>query len=142
MASLVTEYTPQAVPKGTLTDTSATEHVRTEVWRLLSGLYPASGGVERRREQRYPYPNLVRLTPVDAAGLPCGPVLMVAGKHLSESGMGFFHPTPLPARRVIAVLEGAADRRLEVIVDLNWCRFTRHGWYESGGKFLSVVRST
>jgi hypothetical protein len=28
-----------------------------------------------------------------------------------------------------------------VLVDLKWCRFTRHGWYESGGRFLQIVPS-
>jgi len=26
-------------------------------------------------------------------------------------------------------------------VDLAWCRFNRHGWYDNGGRFTAVVPS-
>ena len=40
---------------------------------------------------------------------------------------------------MIATLESAAEERISFLIDLNWCRFTRHGWYESGGRFLDVA---
>ena len=71
---------------------------------------------------------------------PEGESLVVVGKHLSERGLGFYHPKPLPYRRVIASLE-SNGLWLGFLIDLKWCRFTRQGWYESGGRFLEVVPS-
>lgn len=118
------------------------EAVRAHVRALLSMLYPEGRGAERRRDVRYPFPFLVSLTPLGPHGLaPVGPDLVVAGKHLSERGLGFFHPGPLPHRRVLVTVDGPAGRRLRCVMDVSWCRFTRVGWYESGGRFLEVLSS-
>jgi len=114
--------------------------VSGQVWGLLCGMYPQGSRLERRQEQRYPYPRLVWLTPVQADGrTPAGEMLTVAGKHLSETGLGFYHPEPLSYRLVIASLEQGGGTLLHFLLDMNWCRFTRHGWYESGGRFLRAV---
>jgi hypothetical protein len=118
------------------------EDPRLQVWALLGTLYPQGELVERRREQRYPYPHLVHLTPVNADGLtPAGESVVVIGKHLSERGLGFYHREPLPYRRMIVSLEAPGGLHLGFLIDLTWCRFTRHGWYESGGRFLGSVPS-
>lgn len=107
---------------------------------LLNALYPQGLPLERRREKRYPYPHLVTLQPVGPDGrTPHGEVLVVAGKHLSENGLGFFHQDPIPHRRVIAWLDGCNGQWLGLLLDLTWCRFTRQGWYESGGHFRQDV---
>jgi hypothetical protein len=116
------------------------EDVRTQVWNLLGAMYPLGDLVERRKDRRYPYPYLVYLTPVGIDGVtPEGDPIVVVGKHLSERGFGFYHPKPLPYRRMIASLEATRGVRVAFLMDLNWCRFTRHGWYESGGRFLQSV---
>ena len=119
----------------------ASPAVREHVWHLLSRLYPPGKGGERRKERRYPYPQLLHLTPVAADGIsPTEATIVVAGKHLSEQGLGFFHREPLIHRRIIASLEEATGW-IGLLTDVSWCRFTRHGWYESGGRFLQVVPS-
>jgi hypothetical protein len=124
------------------TEAYGEDDVRNQVWGLLGSLYPGGDLVERRGEQRYPYPYLVRLTPVAADGVTAvGESLVVVGKHLSERGLGFYHPRPIAFRRVIASLETTSGARLGFLIDLNWCRFTRQGWYESGGRFLRAVPS-
>ena len=56
---------------------------------------------------RYPFPFLVHLTPVGEDGAtPGGDSVVVVGKHISERGLGFYHPQPLPHRRMIVSLEG------------------------------------
>lgn len=121
---------------------SADDDVRTHVWGLLSALYPRGKVVEKRKDTRYPYPYLVYLTPVGKDGVtPYGEPVVVVGKHISERGFGFYHPKPLPHRRMIASLETTDGVRLGFLIDLNWCRFTRQGWYESGGRFLQLVPS-
>lgn len=123
-------------------ETRSDEAVRTQVRHLLSALYPPGELAERRSSRRYPYPYLVYLTPVGADGVTAeGASIVVVGKHLSDQGFGFYHPKPLPFRRVIATLEATNGVRLGFLVDLTWCRFTRHGWYESGGRFLQAVPS-
>jgi len=120
---------------------SLLDEVRLQVWGLLSTLYPQQDFMERRQETRYPFPYLVHITPVDADGAPvASSTLVVVGKHLSEQGLGFYHPKPLPFRRVIASLENNGHW-VGFLVDLKWCRFTRQGWYESGGRILETVRS-
>ena len=107
---------------------------------LLAGMYPPSMRMERRREQRYPYPRLLLLQPVEADGVTsAGPTLTAAGKQLSETGLSFFHPDPLPHRWVVASLPRTDGGWLAFLMDLDWCRFTRQGWYESGGRFLRSV---
>ena len=114
--------------------------VRTQIWDLLGALYPRNDLLERRYEHRYPYPYLVHLTPVADDGIsPQGETVAVVGKHLSERGLGFYHPRPLPYRRMIASLETSSGSLLGFLIDLSWCRFTSRGWYESGGRFLRTV---
>ena len=120
---------------------TAVDEVRLQVWGLLSSLYPKKEFMERRTETRYPFPYLVHITPVSADGLAVqGETVVVVGKHLSEQGIGFYHPKPLPFRRAIASLENNG-RWLGFSIDLKWCRFTRQGWYESGGRILDSVPS-
>lgn len=118
------------------------DEVRTQVWGLLTSLYPRNTCIERRREHRYPFPYLVHLTPVADDGItPQGEPVVVVGKHLSEKGLGFYHPKPLPYRRMIVSLEAGNGKWLAFLINLTWCRFTRQRWYESGGRFLQAVLS-
>jgi hypothetical protein len=121
---------------------SCGDAIRAQVAELLRSLYPQLGVVERRKYHRYPYPQIVHLTPIDEAGegLPDETTTVVC-KHLSERGLGFFHQQPLAHRRVIASLESPHMRWLAFVLDVGWCRFTRHSWYESGGRFLQTVTS-
>ena len=116
------------------------DDVRTQVLGLLNALYPQNDLTERRLENRYPFPYLVQLTPVEEDDIaPQGETVVVVGKHLSERGLGFYHPRPLPHRRMIASLETGSSQRVTFLIDLSWCRFIKQGWYESGGRFLRSV---
>jgi len=109
---------------------------------VLSATYPGGVTMERRSDVRYPYTNLVHLAPVAADGrTPAGESIVVVGKDLSEHGISFYHPEVISHRRMIASLEMGNGCWLGVLVDLRWCRFTKAGWYESGGRFLDVVES-
>lgn len=116
--------------------------VRRQVWGLLAGLYPPAKQIERRADQRFPYPHLIYLNPVAADGVtPLAGSVVVVGKHLSEHGLGFYHQQPLPYRRMIASLANHDNRWLGFLIDITWCRFTQHGWYDSGGRFLQTAPS-
>ena len=118
------------------------EEVRTCVCGLLTNLYPRQETHERRAERRYPFPYLVQLSPVGEDSLePIGETVVVVGKHLSERGLGFYHLKPLPYRRMIVSIEVGNGSWVGFLIDLTWCRFTKQGWYESGGRFLQIVAS-
>lgn len=137
MSTLLAETpTPPFAPNLEFAETP----LRGQVWGLLTSLYPDADRAERRRSERFPYPRLVYLTPVAADGVTrVGETLVVAGKHLSERGLGFYHPLPLEHRLLVASLERAPEEWLHVLVDVSWCRFRRQGWYESGGRFLRSI---
>jgi len=118
------------------------DEIRAEVRCLIGRIYPGGEFIDRRAERRYPYPYLVRLIPLDDDGKVLHNEAIVAvGKHLSDRGIGFYHPQPLPHRQMIVSLEASDGSASTFVVNLGWCRFTRQGWYESGGKFLDVLAS-
>jgi hypothetical protein len=121
--------------------TTPTElEIRECVRNLLASHYGRAYGIERRSERRFPFPHLVCLTPLaDDGRTPLGPAIVGVGRELSEGGFGFFHPSPLPYRQMIASLESARGEWIHLAIDLTWCRFMRHGWYESGGRFLRTL---
>ena len=121
---------------------SSDETVRRQVWDILARMYPPGKITERRIAQRFPYPHLLYLTPVGNDGLsPAGDSVVVVGKDLSEHGLGFFYQQPLPDRLMIASLELPDSQWTGFLIDITWCRFTQHGWYDSGGRFLRMVPS-
>jgi hypothetical protein len=137
MATLSEEYV--RMPNLDLPPATEAE-LRAEVRGALAMMCPAAPVADHRRQKRFPFPHVVYLTPVAEDGLtPLAGTLVAAGKHLSQSGMGFYHPDPLPYRLVIASLPRPEGGWLGVLLELRWCRFIRHGWYESGGRFVRVV---
>ena len=111
--------------------------MQSAIAKVMDGLRNVEGSTDRRSAERVPYPQLVALTPLSADGRPLPDrAFLVAGKHLSARGLGFYHPQPLPYRRVLATLETADGQPMSFLLDLSWCRSIRYGWYESGGRFL------
>src|SRR5579871_4244286 len=129
----MTEENEQPVTVRFLTSPADAEEIRDRVHELLILEHQPVFRPERRASTRYPYPHLIRLSPVQDDGrTPAGPPLVVVGKSLSEGGIGFFHTQPLPYRRMIASFHAGDGRWLGFLIDLPWCRFTGEGWYESG----------
>ncbi|RMF90524.1 MAG: hypothetical protein D6741_16825, partial [Planctomycetota bacterium] len=80
--------------------------IRSQVRNLVLSVYDPAELEERRSEQRFPFPFLIRITPVSEQGTsPIGPASVVVGKSISENGLGFYHPKPLPYRRVVVTLD-------------------------------------
>ena len=116
--------------------------IRQTVQLALAGVHDQRKTLERRRETRFPYPYPVHLTPVATNGAPdVGETFVVLGKHISDHGLDFYHREPLPHRRVIASLPDGNQGWIGLLLDLSWCRFSRHGWYDNGGRFLAVTDS-
>jgi hypothetical protein len=138
MSTLVHTFLPELTTEPRL---EPDDLIRNQVWDLLGGRFPRRA-IERRTEQRFAYPQLLYLSPVEADGVATsGPPVVVVGKHLSERGLGFFHNQPIAQRRMIASLQAPNGLWSGFLIDLAWCRFTQHGWYDSGGRFLAVVPS-
>lgn len=111
---------------------------------VISGLHPDETRHERRRERRYPYPCLLRLSPFDENVVwndtendPMAMGITVVGHEVSLNGIGFYHQEPITDRLVVIEFSDEPSASpLRVVVDLTWCRFSRKGWYESGGRLV------
>jgi len=120
--------------------TVAEREIRDRVRTILASHYGRICPMDRRRERRYPFPHLVRVTPLAGDGrTPEGSAIVAVGRELSEGGFGFFHAAPLPHRQMIVTLDSADGQWFGFVIDLTWCRFLRQGWYESGGRFLRTI---
>lgn len=106
--------------------------------RFLAKL-PASVLRDRRDLGRLAIPHLLKITPIDPQGCQQGEPATAVGKDLSRGGIGLFHHQPLPHRHVLVTFEDPRLERLSVEVELNRCRFSNLGWYESGGRLLRVA---
>lgn len=96
--------------------------------------------VERRTGQRTSLPVLFELRPSPCDSHNCEQDhVVVIGKDVSDQGIGFFHERPIPYRRGVLTFRPQDGPPLSMEVDLSWCRFTRMGWYESGGRLLRAV---
>jgi hypothetical protein len=134
-------HLPVALPSVGATDGNRREDaIGFAVELALRCPRPLRPGKERRREERYPYPYPLYLTPLDA---PRGrdATIAVIGRQLSLHGVDFYHREPIPHRRVIASLDAHEQGWVGLLLELTWCRFNRHGWYDNGGRFLAVVDS-
>ena len=61
------------------------------------------------------------------------------GKNVSRRGMSFYHNRPLPYRRALIAVEHPALDGFAAEIDITWCRFTKPGWYESGGRLIAAM---
>jgi len=118
------------------------DRVAASVQSALWAIEPGRRAGERRRETRHPYPYPIHLTPYGENGRPqVDRTLVVIGKHLSPHGLDFYCRQPLAAKRVIASLDCGREGWIGLVLELSWCRFGRHGWYDNGGRFVAHVAS-
>jgi len=107
-----------------------------EIANLLTRLYPTVS-LERRHDRRAAVPVLFVLTPLDSDLKPVhSEAATVVGKNISRRGVSFFHDQPLSFRRAIIELAHPEAGSFAAEIDVRWCRFTKPGWYESGGRIL------
>lgn len=110
-----------------------------QIESLLTRLRPAVP-FERRHEDRVAAPVLFSLTPLDADHEPIeSETTIVVGKNISRRGLSFYHERPMPHRRAIITLAHPGLGSFAAEIDVSWCRFTRPGWYESGGRLIRPV---
>jgi hypothetical protein len=111
---------------------SLAEQVETLLARLSPDVV-----VDRRRDERYPIPILFQLVPLDMDRQPLeAEAKYVVGKNISRRGLSFFHDGPITFRRALVLLDHPGLGSFRAEIDVNWCRFARPGWYESGGRLI------
>lgn len=116
------------------------DEIRMRVRLAVAHMLPIRTEQERRREHRYPFPYPITMLAADAQGNVIDEKPMfVIGRHLSEKGFDFYSKDPVPHRFLIAQLPVSKEQTVGILMDLNWCRFGQHGWYENGGKFTKVL---
>jgi hypothetical protein len=109
-----------------------------EIQALVARLHPTVT-LERRRGDRFSVPVMFRLTPLADDGRPiASESITVIGKNISRHGMSFYHAVPLPYRRARISVENI-DIAFAVEIDIAWCRFSKPGWYESGGRLIAAT---
>lgn len=97
---------------------------------------------EKRRWQRIRYDRPAILTLLDdRTVVPLGVHKVISGRDISPSGFSFTHLDPLACRRAIVTFPFEREETDAIELRLTWCRFTRAGIYQSGGKFLSPIAS-
>jgi hypothetical protein len=125
--TLVTDTRPIAKTRTTLT---------LQIEALLSRLHPAVER-ERRQDDRIAIPVLFRLTPYDNDHqLIDQQASIVVGKNISRRGVSFYHEHPITHRRALIEVADPVAGTFAADVDISWCRFTKPGWYESGGRLI------
>jgi hypothetical protein len=126
------------------TDTSlSAETTRTtltiQVEALLSRLYPPVEH-DRRHDDRVPIAVLFRVMPLDLHREPLEQeASIVVGKNISRRGVSFYHEHPITQRRAMIELVDPSVGSFVAEIDITWCRFTKPGWYESGGRLMRVA---
>jgi hypothetical protein len=132
------------VPQATLDEqTPGIDHeVWSQILERLSAADPRQNQDERRRDSRYPFPNLMYLTPISPHDhAPSGESIIAAGKDLSEGGLGFYHSTPLPSQRMIASMQMGNGHWLAFVVELTRSHRIPEGWFQSNGHFVEPAVS-
>jgi hypothetical protein len=146
-------FSPDAGPHETFPQTPLTAPVvplprLAECTRLLSQMVASWHSpvalAELRSWHRMRYDRPAVLTPLDEKrGGLLDSHKIISGRDISPSGFSFTHLDPLPCRR--AIITFAFEKESQpwdaVILRLSWCRFTRAGIYQSGGKFVSLTNS-
>jgi hypothetical protein len=109
-----------------------------QIQALVTRLHPKVT-LERRRAERFSIPVSFRLTPLAEDGQPiASEAINVIGKNISRYGLSFYHAAPLACRRAKISVENM-DVVFTAEIEINWCRFSKPGWYESGSRFTAAM---
>jgi hypothetical protein len=128
--------------EGTVPDVARIGEIAAIVGTLTATWRPAGLSLWERRWERIAYPHPILVEPlgeVDGRYVPDGERLLVAGHDLSLGGLSFEHDVPLPHRFVALSFPMEPRLTRAIVAQLTWCRFTRSGLYDSGGRFLRTI---
>jgi hypothetical protein len=97
--------------------------------------------VEKRAHRRFPFRRPITITPVsNATGRPDQFKSFPAfGIDISATGICFLARQLVPVRKAVLSMEGPGDKTVALLFEPRWVRFTRGGWYQTGGRLLEVM---
>jgi hypothetical protein len=61
------------------------------------------------------------------------------GIDISSTGICFLARQLVPVRKAVLSLEGPGEKTVALLFEPRWVRFTRGGWYQTGGRLLEVM---
>lgn len=114
------------------------------VEHVVASWHSPGSFAEQRQWHRTNYDRPAIITPLDErTGDAMEIHKIISGRDISPNGFSFTHLDPLACRRAIVTFayEHENEPRAAILLRLSWCRFTRAGVYQSGGKFLNVAAS-
>jgi hypothetical protein len=109
-------------------------------WLLESGLSDRLP-LEKRVHRRYPFRKPITVTPVNSqTGRPDRLKSFSAfGIDISSCGVCFLARQLVPVRKAILSAEGPSGEMVTLLFEPRWVRFTRGGWYQTGGRLVQVL---
>lgn len=126
------------------TETACTERRRNlqtcVAWLLESG--PTDRiPTEKRTHRRFPFRKPITVTPVNNhSGRPDRLKSFSAfGIDISSSGVCFLARQLVPVRKAVLSAEGPNGETATLLFEPRWVRFTRGGWYQTGGRLVQVL---
>lgn len=110
-------------------------------WLLQSNSTSGQLSVEKRAHRRLPFRRPITITPVsNATGRPDQFKSFPAfGIDISSTGICFLARQLVPVRKAVLSLEGPGEKTVALLFEPRWVRFTRGGWYQTGGRLLEVM---
>lgn len=94
----------------------------------------------QRHNKRYPFFRPVTIT----IGESQATKHLAFARDIATKGIGLLHNLPLPTDRLLlsipkAPIPTAEDHRIDVNIDITWCKPCAEGWYLSGGRFVGLA---
>lgn len=108
---------------------------------LLQTNAPGPLPIEKRAHRRFPFRRPITITPIsNATGRPDQFKSFPAfGIDISSTGICFLARQLVPVRNAVLSLEGPDEKTIALLFEPRWVRFTRGGWYQTGGRLLEVL---
>lgn len=136
----VSSVEPLLQEEGQDTVLQTLQEVESLIDTLSASWHTSPSILQSRRWHRLPYRKSILLTPIhEETDQPIADQRVATGQDISLGGICFLHDHPLPYRRITVTFPRDNGHIESLVIRLRWCRFTRHGFYQSGGKFLYPV---
>jgi hypothetical protein len=109
-------------------------------WLLESGT-GSHVTVEKRSSRRFSFRRPITVTPVNNhSGRPDRLKSFSAfGIDISSCGVCFLARQLVPVRKAVLSMEGPTGEIATLLFEPRWVRFTRGGWYQTGGRLVEVL---
>lgn len=130
--------------KGEYVESPRHRELRLCVERLLETSDAHQVSLEKRLKQRFAFHKPLRVTPVNDRTRKPDPSqsFAVFGIDISATGISFLSQQLVPSRQAVITCYGPDNESLSLLFVPRWVRFTRHSWYQIGGRLVRVLPSS